>query len=287
MSRRRALMIVLVGGCLLLGGGTIEPTAPALASSTVGSRTAPRDLTNHFPLGPQHLCCQSTSQSQTSAAPPSSGASPGASSGVGGSGGSTHHSSSGFTVVVFWIIIGAAVAGLLAAGVADLRRAHRESPRALPPGITAAGYLERARAAADLVSRAQRERLAADKPPEVGAQERRHRERPRTAEEVVYRRADPLDRSRQAFNLGVALHTRGDVTGAVSAYARAERRGDPDASFNLGVLLCEAGELDAAEASWRRSADGGNARATEDLGVLVRRRRERGSAGPAREGADR
>ena len=189
--------------------------------------------------------------------------------------------------MVFWIIVGAAVAGLLAAGVADLRRAHRESPRALPRGITAAAYLERARAAADLVSRAQRERVAADKPPEVGAHERRHRERPRTVEELVYRRADPLDRSREAFNLGVALHTRGDLTGAVSAYARAERRGDPDASFNLGVLLCEAGELDAAEASWRRSANGGNARATEDLGLLVRRRRERQSAGPEREGADR
>ena len=162
----------------------------------------------------------------------------------------------------FWIILGAAVAGLVAAGVSDLRRAHRESPRALPPGITAAAYLERARAAADLASRAQRERAAADigrtsPSPPIGRRrrpERRHRERPRTVEELVYRRADPLDRSREAFNLGVALHKRGDVSGAVSAYWRAERQGDPDASFNLGVLMCDAGELDAAEASWRRSA---------------------------------
>jgi TPR repeat protein len=198
--------------------------------------------------------------------------------------------------VFFWIILGAAVAGLVVAGVSDLRRAHRESPRARPPGITAAGYLERARAAAELASRAQRERAAADhRPdvavaadrPDVAAQERRHRERPRTVEELVYRRADPLDRSREAFNLGVALHKRGDVRGAVSAYWRAERQGDPDASFNLGVLMRDAGELDAAEAWWRRSWSRGNSRATEDLGVLVRRRRERQTAGPEREGADR
>ena len=287
MSRSCALTLVLVGCCLLLGAGMIGSAAPGVASSTAASRTAPRDLTNHFPLGPQRLCCQSTSHSQTSAVPPSSGVTPAASASAGGSRASTHHASSGSTVVFFWIILGAAVAGLVAAGVSDLRRAHRESPRALPTGITAADYLQRARAAADLASRGQPEHGTADRRPEVAGQERRHRERPRTVEELVYRRADPLDRSREAFNLGVALHKRGDVPGALTAYARAERRGDPDASFNLGVLLCEAGEFDAAEASWRRCAHGGNARATEDLAFLVDRRRRRQAAEADREGADR
>ena len=155
MSRRRAVLIVLVGCCLLLGGKTIESAAPAVASSTATSRTAPRDLTKHFPLGPQRLCCQSTSQSHTSAAPPSSGATPRpAQAPAGPRAALTTHPrrsrswSSGSSV-------GAAVAGLLAAGVANLRRAHRESPQALPPGVAAADCPERARAAADPVSRAQ------------------------------------------------------------------------------------------------------------------------------------
>ena len=85
-----------------------------------------------------------------------------------------------------------------------------------------------------------------------------------------------------AFNLGVVLHQRGDVTGAMAAYRRAERRGDPDAAFNLGVLLYEAGDFDGAEASWQRSVQRGNSRATQNLDFLAaRRRRERETAGSA------
>lgn len=325
MSWRRVVLIVLVGCCLVLGGHTIHSGAPAVAASTANSRTAPYDLTKTFPLGPQRLCCQSqsSSQSQTAAAPPSGGVTPpaGAStsasasgSGSGGSGGITDHGSSGLTVIAFWVILGAVMAGLLAAGITDLRRAHRESAPALPGGMTTAGYLERARAAADAVSGAhrarsaatseqqrpaaeteragpaaerQRERAAAETQRERIAQERRGRGRPETVEQLGYRRADLHTPSRVDFNVAVILHERGDVTEAIAAYRRAERRGDPDASFNLGVLLCEAGDLDGAETSWRRSAHHGNARASEDLGFLVRRRRERQPAGPDHEGADR
>jgi Flp pilus assembly protein TadD len=77
-----------------------------------------------------------------------------------------------------------------------------------------------------------------------------------------------------AFNLGVVLDQQGDVPGAIVAYRRAERLGDPDAAFNLGVLLYEAGDLDGAEAAWRRSAGRGHPRGAGNLEFLLRRRAE-------------
>ena len=202
MSRRRTLMVALIGCYLLLGGKTIGSAAPAVASSTAQSRTAPRDLTKQFPLGPKRLCCQSqriavTHRRRASVEPGDSRARLQRRRVRGGS----PPRILGRHPRAFWIILGAVVAGLVVVGIADLRRGQRESPRARPPGVTAAGYLERARAAADLVSRAHREprrrrRLAVPRPPDGAAQERRHRERPRTVEELVYRRAVPLDRSR-------------------------------------------------------------------------------------------
>jgi Flp pilus assembly protein TadD len=187
-----------------------------------------------------------------------------------------------------WIILGAVVAALLAVGIARSRRGRRASTSVLDSGVPAAGDVAsaRPRSAEEPASVAPEKRAAAHRQ-RGAAQERRRRARPETVEEVVYRRADMRTPTRVEFNVAVILHERGDVAEAIVAYRRAERRGDPDASFNLGVLLCEAGDLDGAETSWRRSAHHGNARATEDLGLLVRRRRERQSAGPEREGADR
>jgi hypothetical protein len=286
MTRPRAALVVLVCCCVLLGVKTIQSAAPAVAASTATSRTAPRDLTNHFPLGPHRLCCQSQSEShsQTSAAPRSSGATPPARSGAAGSPGGAHHATSGVMVAAVWIILGAVAAALLAVWVPRLRRRRREST----PGVPAGRYVASARPspAADPVSLAPRKRAAAERQ-RGAAQERRRRGRPETVEGLAYRRADMSTPSRVEFNVAVILHERGDLAGAIAAYGRAERRGDPDAAFNLGVLLCEAGDLDGAETSWRRSAHYGNARATEDLGFLVRRRRERQAAGAEREGADR
>lgn len=282
MTRRRAVVMVLACCCVLLGGETIQGAAHAVAASTATSRTAPRDLTNHFPLGPQRLCCQSQSgsHSQTSAAPPSSGATPPARSGAGGSSGGAHHASSGVPVAAFWIILGAVAAALLALGIARLRRRRRGSTPVLPPAVTAAGDAARARArpGADPVSLAPRNRATAEWQ-RNGTPERRRHGRPETVEGLAYRRADMSTPTRVDFNVAVMLHERGDLAGAIAAYRRAERRGDPDAAFNLGVLLCEAGDPDGAETSWQRSAHHGNTRATEDLAFLVRRRRERQAAG--------
>ena len=296
MTRRRAVVVVLVCCCVLLGVKTIQSAAPAVAASTAPSRTAPRALTNHFPLGPQRLCCQSQSQSashsQTSAAPPSNGATPPARSGAGGSSGGAHHAASGVTVAAFWIILGAVAAALLAVGIARLRRRRRGSAPVLSPGVPAAGHVSsarprpaadhvasaRPRPAADPASLAPRKRGAAGSQ-RNSAQERRRRGHPETVEGLAYRRADMSTPARVEFNVAVKLHERGDLAEAIAAYRRAERRGDPDAAFNLGVLLCEAGDLDGAETSWQRSAHHGNTRATEDLAILVRGRRARQAAG--------
>jgi hypothetical protein len=294
MTRRRAVVVVLVCCCVLLGVKTIRSAAPAIAASTATSRTAPRGLTNHFPLGPQRLCCQSqsTSHPQTSATPPSNGATAPAGSRGGGSSGSTPHAASGGTFAAFWIISGAVAAALLAVGIAFgipiVIAGSRGSTPVLPRGVPATGNIAsaRPRPAADPVSLAHRKRAAAERQRD-GAQERRRHGRPKTVEEVGYRRADMSTPARVDFNAAVILHERGDLAGAIAAYRRAERRGDPDAAFNLGVLLCEAGDPDGAETSWRRSAQDGNTRATEDLGLLVRRRRERQAAGTKNEGADR
>lgn len=282
MTQRRAVVVVLVCCWVLLGVTTIHSAAPAVAASTAPSRTAPRDLTNHFPLGPQRLCCQSQSASHphTSAAPPPNGTTPPARSGAGRSSSGAHHAASGVTVAAFWIILGAVAAALLAVGIARLRRRRRGSTPVPPPGDPAAGYIAspRPRPAADPVSHPPRKRGAAERQRD-DAQERRRRGHPETVEGLAYRRADMTTPARVEFNVAVILHERGDLAGAIAAYRRAERRGDPDAAFNLGVLLCEAGDPDGAETSWQRSAHHGNTRANEDLATLVRRRRERQAAG--------
>jgi Flp pilus assembly protein TadD len=129
-----------------------------------------------------------------------------------------------------------------------------------------------AHAAGNLVFVAHRHRSAAGGERHRGAEERQGGERRGMVDELLYRRADELGGAREAFNLGVILHHRGDVAGAMAAYRRAEQRGDPDAAFNLGVLLYETGDLDAAEASWRRSADRGHPQATDNLEFLLERR---------------
>lgn len=144
-----------------------------------------------------------------------------------------------------------------------------------------------ARAAANLVFLAHRHRPADHGEVDGAAEGRRPDERAEMVDELVYRRADERGAARGAFNLGVVLHQRGDVTGATVAYQRAEQRGDPDAAFNLGVLLYEAGDLEGAEASWRRSVQRGNARAAQNLEFIVRRRRERETAGVGGDGGDR
>ncbi len=256
MSGRRPHVIVLIGCCVLLGGSTIETAVPAVASSAGSSPTVVHQLTTRFPLGPQRLCCQSQSRShsQTAAAPPASVATPAGSpsasgsSGAGSSAGPGHASSGGMGAVL-WIALGAAVATLLAAGVSGLRRARRGPAPVLPPGLPAVGYVTAVAGPATATA-------AASAPGEPD-----------------FRRLDRSGDAGGAFNLGVVLHRRGDVAGAMAAYERAHERCDPDAAFNLGVLLYETGDLDGAGAAWQRSVERGHARAAANLVFLAHRRR--------------
>ena len=111
-------------------------------------------------------------------------------------------------------------------------------------------------------------------PPAVAGSERPRTTAATESAEIAYRRADEDGDAAGAFNLGVLLHQRRDLAGAVAAYERSERRGDPDAAFNLGVLLYEAGELDRAEAAWRRSTRNGHTKSAANLGFLLHRRGE-------------
>jgi Flp pilus assembly protein TadD len=69
---------------------------------------------------------------------------------------------------------------------------------------------------------------------------------------------------------GVALLERGsEPEDELTAYARADREGDPGAAFMLGGLLWERGDLEGAIAALRRAADRGHAAGASNLGVLL------------------
>jgi len=265
---RRPRLSPLIGCCLLLGCGTIEAATPAIAASGTSSRTVPGQLTTKFPLGSQHLCCQSTSQSRTTGTTAGGAAGPGATSagskraraagaGATGAGATGTRATSGASgaggmPAVIWIGLGTAVAGLLGAGVAGVSRSRREpapnrspAPRSLP----AVGY----------ATASPRSAVATH----TGT----------AADEARYRRLDDTGDAGGAFNLGVLLHKRRDVPAAVAAYERAEQRGDPDAAFNLGVLLYETGDLAGAEAAWQRSVERGHPRAAANLIFVAHRHR--------------
>ena len=105
--------------------------------------------------------------------------------------------------------------------------------------------------------------------------------------ELTHRRADGARDARDAFNLGVRLHQRGDFAAAAAAYGRAEVMGDRDAAFNLGILLYEQGDLDGAEAAWRRSMSHHHAQAAANLGFLLQRRGDVEGAREANAAAER
>ena len=70
MNRRRDIVAVMAGACLVLSGGIGEAVAPAAAASSSSTATAPQQLVNQYPLGPQRLCC--TGQTGSSGAAGSS-----------------------------------------------------------------------------------------------------------------------------------------------------------------------------------------------------------------------
>ena len=105
--------------------------------------------------------------------------------------------------------------------------------------------------------------------------------------ELTYRLADAVGDAKGAFNLGVLLQQRRDVTAAAAAYERAEQRGDRDAAFNLGVLLFDVGDIDGAEAAWRRCMKHRHVQAAANLGFLLERRGDLDGARAAYQAAER
>jgi Flp pilus assembly protein TadD len=283
MNRRRAIVAVIGTACLALGAATVETTAQVAAASAASTATAPHQLTQQYPLGPQRLCCNGqTGLSQTtgSGAPnrsttPAPGTSATAQTRTSGT--TTDHgaSSGGSTVLLIVLVV---LALLVIAGAMVVYRARRRHGPALKPGFPSPAPLPSSTRADPTASIDPANAAAGAEPtwdrspaPAVAASE---------AEEREFRRLDAAGDAGGAFNLGVVLHHRGDLEGAKAAYERAEQRGDPDAAFNLGVLMYEVGDLDGAEAAWRRTAGRGHVRAAANLLFLSRHRRrsERGMA---------
>jgi Flp pilus assembly protein TadD len=278
MSARRDIAVVIGTSFLALGAMPSATVPPALAAPTASTATAPQQLVNQYPLGPQRLCCNGqTGLSQTtgSSAPNRSAPPAGRTSAPGRTrtpGKPTGHGDSGGVPAV--LLIGFGVLALLVVGGAT--SVHRTRQRTVP----ALGHGLASPAPPQYPSGAAAANVAGD---DVTAAAAPTWDRSRASavvasdvEEREFRRLDANGDAGGAFNLGAVLHQRGDVEGARAAYERAERRGDPDAAFNLGVLSYEAGDLDGAQAVWRRSAGRGHVRAAANLLFLSRRRRESG-----------
>ena len=282
MSRRRAIVAVIGTGCLALGAATVDTTAPVAAASTSSTATAPHQLTQQYPLGPQRLCCNGqTGLSQTtgSSAPNRSTPPARATSAAGArtQARPTRHGASSGGSAVLLIVLGV-LALLFIAGAMVVYRTRRRPAPVLKPGSPSETRLGHSTGAVPATSLDADNATARVEPtwdgspvPAVAASE---------VDEREFRRLDAAGDAGGGFNLGVVLHQRGDVEGARAAYERAEQRGDPDAAFNLGVLLYDAGDLDGAEAAWRRSAGRGHVRAAANLLFLsrYRRRSERDTA---------
>ena len=279
MSRKREIVAAIISGCLALAGVTGAIVAPAVAASTTSSATAPQQLTNQYPLGPQRLCCSgqtglggTTASTAPSRSAPPAGVAP-ARGHARTPGRSIGHTASGGVSAVLLIGFGV-LALLIVAAATAVYRTRRQTAPVLRPGFPFPAPLPYSNGAAPAASLATGNHTPRAEPtwdrspvPPVAASE---------AEEREFRQLDANGDAGGAFNLGVVLHQRGDVEGAIAAYERAEQRGDRDAAFNLGVLLYETGDLAGANAAWRRSASRGHVRAAANLLFLSRPRRESG-----------
>jgi hypothetical protein len=68
------------------------------------------------------------------------------------------------------------------------------------------------------------------------------------------------------------LRQRGDLDGAMRAFAAAADAGVPDGLSNVGVILETRGDTEGAEAAWRQAAERGSALAALNLGALLEAR---------------
>jgi Flp pilus assembly protein TadD len=285
VSRKRDIVAVIISGCLALAGVTGAIVAPTVAASTTSTATAPQQLTNQYPLGPQRLCCSGQTGGTAASTGPSRSASRARVAPARGRartpGNPIGHTAAGGVSAVLLIGFGV-LALLIVAGATAVYRTRRPSA-GVGRGLRFPAPLEYSNGAAPAASLATGKATPWADPtwdrspvPPVAASE---------AEEQEFRRLDANGDAGGAFNLGVVLHQRGDVEGAIAAYERAEQRGDRDAAFNLGVLLYETGDVDGAVAAWRRSAGRGHVRAAANLLFLSRPRPESEHGGAIPSGA--
>ena len=267
-GRGKLAAAIVVCSALILVSLWVISSAGA-SSSPKRAAGAPGQLVHAYPLGPQRLCCRGKSGSRpVGVSPPrparTAGRSPGG-----------HERTSSSTLI--WVIPGVVAVLLLAAAATITSRRRRSGRPAAPKLVQAEANVA---AASNGGLHGTPSETAWDLP---GGGERRRD----GGDELAYRRGDEAGDAGSAFNLGVLLHRRGDLAGAVAAYERAEQRGDPDAAFNLGVLLYESGDLDGAEAAWRRSVERRHARASANLGFLLQRRGDLAGALAAHANAER
>lgn len=84
---------------------------------------------------------------------------------------------------------------------------------------------------------------------------------------------DDQSRYRSAlYDLGVAMHSRGDTDQACALWTQAADFGHLGAAYDLGVIRFRRGELTEAERWWRIAADHGDIRAMAGLAEVLDRR---------------
>ncbi|WP_280276501.1 tetratricopeptide repeat protein [Nocardia wallacei] len=101
--------------------------------------------------------------------------------------------------------------------------------------------------------------------------------------------AAPTDQSRyrrSLYELGVAMHGRGDVEQACALWSQAAGFGHAGAAYDLGVVRFRQGDLIDAERWWRAAADHGDTRAMAGLAEVLDRQGNSGEARRWRDYAD-
>ncbi|MBL1079402.1 sel1 repeat family protein [Nocardia sp. 2] len=81
------------------------------------------------------------------------------------------------------------------------------------------------------------------------------------------------------YDLGVAMHNRGELEQACQLWSQAAGFGHLDAAYDLAVVRFRQGELAAAEHWWRTAADHGDVRAMAGLAAVLD---QRGNSSEAR-----
>ncbi|MEU0544909.1 hypothetical protein [Nocardia sp. NPDC005978] len=91
--------------------------------------------------------------------------------------------------------------------------------------------------------------------------------------------ADAGRYSRALYDLGVAMHGRGEDGQAFELWIQAADLGHPAAAYDLAVVLLRRGDLPEAERWWRIAADHGDTRAMAGLAEVLERRGNTSEAG--------